>query len=233
VANDLTARARIRDAAISHFADEGYERATIRGIAATAGVSPGLLRHHFGSKEELRRACDEHIAETLRRVNAQYLEDLSGAAVDRRLVQPFERYIVRALAENSPSAAPIFDEMVTMTERWLERADDALARNMADSVAGSWIGGMIDYAIRNSPQRPTTCQATATATDPNGATGTGSATVPVGMTTTQIDIADQTPGTTWAVGDIDHLNVQVTCADGRGNSQVAKATLDQDALAAG
>ena len=124
-AGDLTARARIRDAAISHFADEGYERTTIRGIAATAGVSPGLLRHHFGSKEELRRACDEHIAETLRRVNAQYLEDLSGAAVDRRLVQPFERYIVRALAENSPSAAPIFDEMVTMTERWLERADDA------------------------------------------------------------------------------------------------------------
>jgi TetR/AcrR family transcriptional regulator, regulator of cefoperazone and chloramphenicol sensitivity len=120
-ANDLTARARIRDAAISHFADEGYERATIRGIAATAGVSPGLLRHHFGSKEELRRACDEHIAETLRRVNAQYLEDLSGAAVDRRLVQPFERYIVRALAENSPSAAPIFDEMVTMTEHWLGR----------------------------------------------------------------------------------------------------------------
>jgi hypothetical protein len=114
-----------------------------------------------------------------------------------------------------------------------QAADDALARNMADSVAGSWIGGMIDYAIRNSPQRPTTCQATATATDPNGATGTGSATVPVGMTTTQIDIADQTPGTTWAVGDIDHLNVQVTCADGRGNSQVAKATLDQDALAAG
>jgi AcrR family transcriptional regulator len=124
-AGDLTARARIREAAIRHFADDGYERATIRAIAASAGVSAGLLRHHFGSKEELRRACDEHIAETLRQINAQYLEDLSGAAADRRLVQPFERYIVRALAENSPSAAPIFDEMVTMTEHWLERADRA------------------------------------------------------------------------------------------------------------
>ena len=124
-ANDLTARARIREAAISHFADAGYERTTSRGIAAAAGVSPGLLRHHFGSKEELRRACDEHIAETLRQINAQYLEDLRGAAADRRLVQPFERYIVRALAENSPSAAAIFDEMVTMTEHWLERADEA------------------------------------------------------------------------------------------------------------
>ena len=88
-------------------------------------MSPGLLRHHFGSKEELRRACDEHIAETMRRINAQYLDDLGGAAADRRHLQPFERYIVRALAENSPSAAAIFDEMVTMTEHWLERADRA------------------------------------------------------------------------------------------------------------
>jgi AcrR family transcriptional regulator len=122
---DLTARARIREAAIRHFADEGYERSTIRGIAVTAGVSPGLLRHHFGSKEELRRACDEHVAQTMRRINAQYLDDLGGAATDRSLLQPFERYIVRALAENSPSAAAIFDELVTMTEQWLKRADAA------------------------------------------------------------------------------------------------------------
>src|ERR1700729_1813317 len=122
---DLTARARIRDAAISHFADDGYERTTIRAIAATAGVSPGLLRHHFGSKEELRRACDEHVAETMRLINAQYLDDMGGAVADRRPLQPFQRDIVRAPAENSPSAAAIFDEMVTMTEHWLERADQA------------------------------------------------------------------------------------------------------------
>jgi AcrR family transcriptional regulator len=122
---DLTARARIRDAAIGHFADEGYERTTIRAIARTAGVSPGLLRHHFGSKEELRRACDEHVAGILRQLNAQYLDDMGGVAADRGLLRPFERYVVRALAENSPSAAVIFDEMVTMTEQWLKRADQA------------------------------------------------------------------------------------------------------------
>jgi TetR/AcrR family transcriptional regulator, regulator of cefoperazone and chloramphenicol sensitivity len=60
-ADDLTARARIRDAALRQFAEQGFERSTIRGIAATAGVSPGLVRHHFGSKEALRDAVDEHV----------------------------------------------------------------------------------------------------------------------------------------------------------------------------
>lgn len=122
---DLTARARIREAAIQHFAEEGYERTTIRGIAQTAGVSPGLLRHHFGSKEELRRACDEHVAGMLRRVNAQALADPGQATAARRGAKRYRRYIVRALADGSDEAGPIFDEMVTQTEQWLARADEA------------------------------------------------------------------------------------------------------------
>lgn len=122
---DLTARARIREAALRHFADEGYQRATIRGIAQTAGVSPGLLRHHFGSKEELRKACDEYVFEILRRVNAQILDDPGAAAAARRTSKRFQRYIVRALADGSATAGPIFDEMVTLTEEWLARADEA------------------------------------------------------------------------------------------------------------
>jgi AcrR family transcriptional regulator len=120
---DLTARARIREAALRHFAEEGYERATIRGIARTAGVSPGLLRHHFGSKEELRTACDEYVSGVLRRVNAQLLSDPAGAAGARMASKPFDGYIARALAEGSATARPIFEEMVTLTEQWLARAD--------------------------------------------------------------------------------------------------------------
>ena len=62
--DDLTARARIRDAAIEAFASRGFD-ATVREIASRAGVSPGLITHHFGSKDALREACD---AEALRRV---------------------------------------------------------------------------------------------------------------------------------------------------------------------
>ncbi len=121
---DLTARARIRQAALKHFAEQGYERATIRGIAQTAGVSPGLLRHHFGSKEALRKACDDYVFEALRQINAQLLDDPSHAAEVRRPAKPFERYLARALVDGSPTAAAIFDEMVTMTEQWLARADE-------------------------------------------------------------------------------------------------------------
>jgi AcrR family transcriptional regulator len=122
---DLTARARIREAALRHFAEEGYRGATIRGIAQTAGVSPGLLRHHFGSKEELRAACDEYVFEILRRLNVQLLDDPGGVAAAQAAAKPLQRYIARALADGSATAAPLFDEMVTLTEQWLARADGA------------------------------------------------------------------------------------------------------------
>jgi AcrR family transcriptional regulator len=122
---DLTARARIREAALRHFAEEGYERATIRSIARTAGVSPGLLRHHYGSKDGLRAACDEYVFETLHRVNAQIRDDPAGSAATRQMSKSFGRYIARSLADGSTTAGAIFDEMATITEEWVARADDA------------------------------------------------------------------------------------------------------------
>jgi AcrR family transcriptional regulator len=64
---DLTGRARIRDAALEQFGVHGFDGATIRGIAEAAGVSSGLVQHHFGSKDALRRACDEAVLELVRR----------------------------------------------------------------------------------------------------------------------------------------------------------------------
>jgi AcrR family transcriptional regulator len=48
-------QARILASARRLFADSGYDRATIRAIAAGAEVNPGLVVHYFGSKEELFR----------------------------------------------------------------------------------------------------------------------------------------------------------------------------------
>lgn len=46
-------RGAILDAARVRFAEHGFHAATIRGIAAEAGVDPALVHHYFGSKEDL------------------------------------------------------------------------------------------------------------------------------------------------------------------------------------
>lgn len=46
-------REAILDAARALFAEVGYDRATVRRIAARAAVDPALVVHYFGSKERL------------------------------------------------------------------------------------------------------------------------------------------------------------------------------------
>ena len=48
-------RRRILEAARTVFAEIGYERATIRGIAAAAGVDKSSIAQYFGSKQSLFR----------------------------------------------------------------------------------------------------------------------------------------------------------------------------------
>src|SRR5436853_7823828 len=59
--SDLTAKARIRDAAMRLFGRDGVAASSLRAVARAAGVSPGLIVHHFGSKEGLIRAVDEAV----------------------------------------------------------------------------------------------------------------------------------------------------------------------------
>jgi AcrR family transcriptional regulator len=59
--DDRTARAAIRDEALRLFAEHGPDTVSVRRIAAAAGVSPGLVIHHFGSKDGLREAVDAHV----------------------------------------------------------------------------------------------------------------------------------------------------------------------------
>ena len=59
---DLTARAVIRNEALRLFAARGPDAVSLRQVAAAAGVSPGLVVHHFGSRAGLRDAVDAHVA---------------------------------------------------------------------------------------------------------------------------------------------------------------------------
>ncbi len=59
--DDRTARARIRDEALRLFAERGPDAVTMRDIATAAGVSPALLIRHYGSKDGLIEAVDNHV----------------------------------------------------------------------------------------------------------------------------------------------------------------------------
>jgi TetR/AcrR family transcriptional regulator, regulator of cefoperazone and chloramphenicol sensitivity len=64
---DLTAKARIRNAALELHATKGESNTTVREVAEAAGVTHGLVVHHFGNKEGLRRAVEEYLLTLLRR----------------------------------------------------------------------------------------------------------------------------------------------------------------------
>lgn len=117
--SDLTARARIRDAAITLFAEKGIAAATIRDIAQAAGVSSGLLRHHFGSKEGLRDACDEYALNQIKALGIQFTETNLLGRITPELMR-LQQYLIRSVNEGSPSALAMFDKTLEYGEYWLE-----------------------------------------------------------------------------------------------------------------
>lgn len=60
---DLTAKARIRNAALDLYAEYGEERVSMRTVAARAGVAVGLVQHHFKTKEGLRAAVEQLVVD--------------------------------------------------------------------------------------------------------------------------------------------------------------------------
>ncbi len=121
---DLTAAARIRDAAIEVFAQEGFAQATVRAIAARAGVSPGLVIHHFGSKHELRLACDRQLlasasGEKLALIAGGHGPRLAGYLIEHPEVAGQLAYLSRAMSEGGDLADQWFDVLVEHTTAML------------------------------------------------------------------------------------------------------------------
>jgi len=125
LSDDRTTTARIRDAAIQCFAEDGVAATSIRAIATRAEVSPGLVIHYFGSKEDLRTACDEYVAAAIREMKSEAME--TGAGFDpleawRRQASgpPITRYLAKTLGDGSPHVAAIVDEMAADAAAYME-----------------------------------------------------------------------------------------------------------------
>lgn len=116
-AQDLTAKARIRDAAIRRYAADGMD-APLRVIAADAGVSAGLILHHFGSRAGLRQACDEYVLEQIRRNKSSVLgSDEAPGALLAQMAQveqyaPLVGYVLRCLQAGGKLASDFVNQLV-------------------------------------------------------------------------------------------------------------------------
>lgn len=58
-------RARLLDATLECFVEQGYNNLTTGNVADVAGISRGAMRHHFLSKDDLIQAAVKHLHKRL------------------------------------------------------------------------------------------------------------------------------------------------------------------------
>ncbi|MHA6629442.1 TetR family transcriptional regulator [Pseudonocardia sichuanensis] len=155
---DLTAKAKIRNAAIAHFVRDGFQKANLRAVAAAAGVSVGLIPHHFGSKEGLRSACDEHVLQILTtRARAagrpSGMQDLLGVYLsDPEEYQLLVQYMARAIQEDAPAASTFVDAVVEESEAVFRAgAADGTMRPSSDPRALAVLNVLVGLAVLTMP----------------------------------------------------------------------------------
>lgn len=134
---------RIRAAAVSLFATDGVAGTSLRAVAEHAGVSIGLVQHHFGTKDRLQEAVDDYVLATvfdaiesqpLPWPPADPLTELGHRVTAILRHDPaVVRYVGRALVDGDPVAFTVFDRLVDIaTAQWDQLAVRGLLRTDAD-----------------------------------------------------------------------------------------------------
>ena len=128
--SDLSARTKIREAALGLFGTEGFT-VSVRVIADAAGCSPGLVIHHFGNKDGLRKAVDQSVMDTLLQRFESIPSELAADELSRTMGDAFSevigaspavrQYIRRSLLEATPASQTIFDELLALINKSLSQ----------------------------------------------------------------------------------------------------------------
>ncbi len=124
-------RQALIDAAVRVVGEGGLRRLTYREVAREAGVTQGLVTHHFGTRAELIRAALEHASRTsLARSPIEpppdRLEDLSAGLARRVAEAPAEeafQFEIALEARRRPDLAPL---AVELYDGYLEATANAL-----------------------------------------------------------------------------------------------------------
>lgn len=169
---DLTTRARIRDAAVTRFAADGFS-APVRVVAGDASVSPGLVIHHFGSKAGLRQECDDHVLALIREAKSEHIGRAAAglsfleafASADR--YAPLVGYVLRSLQDGGAAGQAFVEHMVDDAQSYVSEAVAAgVARPSRDEAARvrymvlSALGALLLEVSLDPPQDPADLTAT-------------------------------------------------------------------------
>ncbi len=150
--DELSTIERIRDAALASFATHGTSATTLRAVAAGAGVSLGLVQHHFATKAGLIEAVDEYVFGVVVEAMSQPLLEPPGDSIGEigsrvtRIIaeQPdVAGYVGRALVDGSPLGDTLFDALMTVgMARWQQRAERGEIRPDLD-LTWATINGLV------------------------------------------------------------------------------------------
>jgi AcrR family transcriptional regulator len=95
-ADDLTPRARVRNAAFELHASQGEANTTLREVAEAAGLTHGVVLHHFTSKDGLRRAVQQHMLDPL----SQAIDDVPTEGTAPEIGRARDASVARMYAEH-------------------------------------------------------------------------------------------------------------------------------------
>lgn len=125
---ELTARARILHAAVRRFATDGLH-AGLRTVAADAGVTAGLIIHHFGSRDGLLSACDKEVLALTRSSKTAVMTGGAGEMLTQMAqaeqYAPAVGYVLRRLQAGGPMAAQLVEDFVADSVSYLADGEKA------------------------------------------------------------------------------------------------------------
>ncbi len=132
------------EAALEVFSEHGAAKSTLQMVAHAAGVSVGLVQHHFGSKENLVEAVTAHALAVIRTEMARPLTTSPNESVlemGRRVSFLLARqltavdYLATLLVEGAPAGAVFFDSTAAIgLARWRRLADEGGSADDLDLV---------------------------------------------------------------------------------------------------
>ncbi|MFE6774954.1 TetR/AcrR family transcriptional regulator [Streptomyces sp. NPDC057702] len=138
VRNYGTGRAALLDAAVRVVAHGGLRKLTYRAVAEEAGVTHGLVVHHFGSRDALIEEAVNHAIRSSLRVNAlhtgtgmaDFAANLGGMVDSGPDVQAFQ-YELLLEARRRPELMP---QLRALYEEYFNAARGELTRVLARPV---------------------------------------------------------------------------------------------------